>query len=81
MEILFKGLTLQIEVQSYTPYRPAPSAQTPDSPGYSDPGDQEELEFVITGVEIDCKETLIDALRNDDDEGIGDLIVQEINSD
>jgi len=79
MEINFKGLTLQIEVTSYTSARPAPIAQTPDCPGYADPGDDEEVEFQITGVEIDCQETFIGALEGlECDAELATLVIEEM---
>lgn len=78
MEINFKGLTLQIDKIKHTRARPAPMAQTPDCPGYSDPGDDEEIEFDIIGVEIDCPETLIEALYASFEEDIGTLVIEEM---
>jgi len=38
-------LKLIIEVIHYTPARPAPPCSNPDSPAFSDPGDDFEMEF------------------------------------
>lgn len=62
MELQFNGLTLDIEIESYTPERPAPFAQTPDCPGYDDEGDAEECEYKILSVKIDCHETYLEFL-------------------
>lgn len=63
MEIQFNGLTLDIEILSYTPERPAPIASTPDCPGFSDPGDDEECDYQILSAEIDCPGTHLEFLE------------------
>lgn len=81
MEIQFKGLTLQIGKTNHTPERPAPIAQTPDCPGYADPGDDEEIEFVVTGAEVDCLKTLIEALGLESDEELGGLVIAAMSDE
>ena len=39
-------LEIEIDVSSYTPYRPPPPCSNPDSPMYSDCGDDEEMEWM-----------------------------------
>jgi len=81
MEINFKGLTLQIGKTNHTPERPAPMAQTPDCPGYSDPGDDEEIEFTVTGAEADCLGTLLEALGLESDEDLGALVIAAMSNE
>jgi len=62
-EIEFNGLSLQVEILSYTPPgRPAPIASTPDCPGYCDPGGDEECDYNILSAEIDCPGTHLEFL-------------------
>lgn len=75
--IPYKGLTITTKVNSYTPARPAPIAQTPDSPGYDDPGDDCEVEYEVTGAEVDCYRTLADALDLESDEDLGALVIAD----
>lgn len=42
---LIPGVEVEIEVLSYTPERPAPYCSNPDSPSYSDCGDDPEGEY------------------------------------
>lgn len=64
MEIQFNGLTLDIQILSYTRERPAPIASTPDCPGYDDEGDAEECDYEILSAEIDCHGTHLSFLNS-----------------
>lgn len=69
MLIIKEGWNYEIVVDTFTPARPAPMAQTPDSPGYSDPGDDEELEFyVLSAVSEDPQKTDIDNILSEDED-------------
>jgi len=46
-------LEIEINVTSYTPYRPAPYSSNPDSPAYSDPGDDEECDYEMFFLLVD----------------------------
>lgn len=38
---------IQVRVSDYHPRRPPPACSNPDSPAFSDPGDDEEMEYEI----------------------------------
>jgi hypothetical protein len=57
MIIIKDGWLYEIEVTLYHPARPAPSAQTPDSPGYDDPGDDGEIEYNVLSIQPDEDDT------------------------
>lgn len=40
-------LDFKIRIDTYSPERPAPACSNHDSPAYSDPGDDEYLEFTV----------------------------------
>ena len=40
---VFRGYELKVKVRGYRPSRPAPACSNPDSPLYSDPGDDAEI--------------------------------------
>jgi hypothetical protein len=68
------GLILDVAVTSYEQQRPMPFAQTPDCPGYDDPGDPGEIEFYYTAVAIDCEKTFIEAGFCIDEDAIRELV-------
>lgn len=77
--IEFNGLLVSTRVHSFTPARPAPFAQTPDSPGYSDEGDTEEIEYeATTEVTIDCAETFLDWLNLEENEEFRAKLLEEM---
>lgn len=51
-EIEFYGQSLVIEVSKYKAGRPAPIASTPDSPGYDDEGEAEEIDYHVVSKKV-----------------------------
>lgn len=52
----FHNISFKIEVTDYIPRRQAPFTSNPDDPGYSDPGDDEEIDFGVWFVLDDGKD-------------------------
>jgi len=50
LEIDLPEIEVEVDVTHYTPYRPAPYCSNPDSPKFSDSGDDEELEYDLSFV-------------------------------
>lgn len=82
MELPHNGLNLTINVNSFSPARPAPFAQTPDSPGFDDEGDLGEVDFDVVGAEMDCQKTFIEScpFDLDDDEELTSKVFEVMNS-
>ena len=74
------GLNIDVDVTYFVPSRPAPMAQTPDCPGYDDEGAPGEVEFDITGVEVDCPGSFIESggIIFDCDEELSDKVFKEM---
>ena len=47
LETGIEGVVILIDVTHYSPERPAPPCSNPSSPAYSDPGDDEEIEYEL----------------------------------
>lgn len=75
MDILFKGMILQIDVSNFYAGRQAFTSGLPEDCHEGDPA---EVDYVVTGVEIDCQDTLIEALELESDEDLGDLVIADI---
>jgi len=75
MEIDFKGLTLQIDVNNFYAGREAFTTGLPEDCHEGDPA---EIDFTVAGVEIDCQDTLIEALELESDEDLADLVIEEM---
>jgi hypothetical protein len=82
LTINHKGLEIEVDVTYFEPARAMPFAQTPDSPGYDDEGSPGEVEFEVTGVSVDCEQTVIESggIQFDDDEELCDKVFQEMSS-
>jgi hypothetical protein len=78
--IAFHGLTLVVDVASYTPARPAPPAQTPDCPGYDDEGDAEEIEYEAKYPIIECAETFMESLNLEENDEFRAMIIEKMRN-
>lgn len=77
--IEFHGLLISTQVNDYTAARPAPLAQTPDSPGFDDEGDAEEIDYcATTDIAIDCADSFIDWLNLEENEEFREKVLEEM---
>jgi len=79
MLIFNSGWVYRVEIFDYTPERPAPFAQTPDSPGFDDEGDAKEVSYRLISMDPD---------RRDEERGpvlrsgeLDDLILEQCRLD
>lgn len=73
--IPYKGLIIQTEVSNFYAGREAFTSGLPEDCHEGDPA---EVDYVVTGLEIDCEKTLIKALELESDEDLGDLVIADI---
>ena len=77
----FHGLLVSTQVNDYSPGYPMPFAQTPDSPGYDDPGEDEYIDYCpTTDIAIDCAATFIDWLNLEENEEFRSKLLEEMNN-
>lgn len=62
LEICHRGFVFTVEVESYTPGTPDVMYLPNGDPGH--PGDDEECEYAITGVAIDCQDTVTEEMAD-----------------
>jgi len=58
-EIDLTEIEVEVKVTHFIPYRPAPACSNPDSPKFSDSGDDEEMEYDLSFVCRDYNKTII----------------------
>jgi len=58
-EIDLTEVEVEVKVSSYTPYRPAPDCSNPDSPKFSDPGDDEDFDWELVFILRDSGNKII----------------------
>ncbi len=78
MEINFKGLTLQIDVSNFYAGREALTTGLPEDCHEGDPAT---VDYTVAGIEIDCQDTLIDALELESDESLADLVIAAMSNE
>ena len=79
--IEFNGLSVVVDIESYTPERPVPFAQTPDSPGYDDEGDAEEVEYIAKNPKIECADTFVEWLNLDENDEFRAKVLEQLRCD
>ena len=80
IKVLWKGFQVEVDVTDYVPSRPPPIASTPDCPGYDDEGDAGEIAFEVTGLTIDCFETVADSFDMNASESLADRVFAAMES-
>jgi hypothetical protein len=81
LTINHKGLVIEVDVTYFEPARAMPNAPTPDHLGYDDEGSPGEVDFDVTGVSVDCQQTVIESggILVYDDEELCDKVLKEMS--
>lgn len=76
--IPYKGLIVQAKVNNFYAGREAFTSGLPEDCHEGDPA---EVDYTVTGAEVDCLGTLVEALGLESDEDLGDLVIADMRDE